>query len=360
MRRVSLGLIVVGAALLLLALLLSRLAGAISMPSYLAGWLFWSALPVGALPVVMLLDLAGPGAGFGLEPALRRLLWLTPVAAVLMIPVLLRPGALFGWAMGHGFSTPFGQAWMSHDAFIARSVVYFVVWIILAALFLRPPALQRVGRRRGLAAIGLFIYVVTATLASVDWAMTVEPDWFSAEYGLLFITTQAAIAISVALLLAGRPWRLAAPEVAAAFLLVAAAAWLFLQFMQFLVIWSADKPADISWYLHRSNPGSQIVIWLGVIIGFVIPLLMLLMRPGRRQPPVLPAMAVLVLCAQALGMLWLITPSLRQYFTVSGMDVLELAGIGGVMVGLCLLLGGSPGGTAGHSPIGAAGQSGHV
>ena len=43
----------------------------------------------------------------------------------------------------------------------------------------------------------------------------------------------------------------------------------------------------------------------------------------------LPAMAVLVLCVQALGMLWLITPSMRHHFTISFMDVLELAGIGG-------------------------------
>ena len=69
----------------------SVFAGASAMPSYLADWLFWSSLPLGALPVVMLLDLAGPDAGFGLEPALRSLLWLTPLAGLLMIPVLMRP-----------------------------------------------------------------------------------------------------------------------------------------------------------------------------------------------------------------------------------------------------------------------------
>ncbi len=340
MRRLSLGLIVAGAALLLLTGWLSR--AAVFMPSYLANWLFWSSLPLGALPVVMLLDLAGPGAGFGLEPALRRLLWLTPVAAVLMIPVLVWPTGLFGWTVGHGFSTPFARTWMTHNAFIARSVVYFVLWIILALLFLRPPALEAVDGRRGMAAIGLFIYAVTATLAAVDWAMTVEPDWLSAEYGLLLMAIQATIAISVALLLAGQPWRLAAPDVAASFLVIAIAAWLFLQFMQFLVIWSADKPADIAWYVHRSNPFSQIVVWLGVLIGAVIPLVTLLMPSGRRHPSMLPAMAILVLCAQAFGMLWLITPSLRQYFTISVVDVLGLAGIGGVMLGLCLLPGAVP------------------
>lgn len=329
-------LIVAGVALLVAAVLLSRHGSAL-MPSYLADWLFWSALPVGALPVVMLLDLAAPGADFGLAPVLRRLLWLMPAAALLMIPVLLWPGPLFGWASGHGFSTSFGRSWTSHAAVVIRSIVYFAVWILLALLFVRPPSLYAVERRRGLATVGLFAYLVTATLASVDWAMTTEPDWFSAEYGLLFIVTQAAIAISLALLLAGPAWWLAAPEAAGSFLLLAVAAWLFLQFMQFLVIWSADKPSDIAWYLHRSDTGSQIVVWLTVLVAGAVPLALLLAPRARRHPAVVPAMAVAVLCGQALGMLWLITPSIRHSFTVSGMDVLSLGGIGGVMLGLCLL-----------------------
>jgi hypothetical protein len=331
-------LIVAGAVLLVATALLGWLMAAVVLPSYLADWLFWSALPAGALPVVLVLDLAGPGAGFGLEPVLRRLLWLMPVAAVLMIPVLLWPGSLFGWASGHGFSTPFGRSWMGHTAVVIRSIVYFAVWMVLALLFVRPPSLDAVEGRRGLAAAGLFVYLVTATLASVDWAMTTEPDWFSAEYGLLFIGTQVAIAISVALLLAGSAWRRATSEAAGSFLLLAVAVWLFLQFMQFLVIWSADKPSDISWYLDRSDAGSRLVAGVIVLIA-AVPLALLLAPRGQRHPAAIPALAVLVLCGQALGMLWLITPSIRHSFTVSGMDLLSFAGIGGVMLGLCLLTG---------------------
>lgn len=124
MRRTGLVLFVAGALLLLLGLLLSVFAGASAMPSYLADWLFWSSLPLGALPVVMALDLAGPDAGFGLEPALRSLLWLTPLAGLLLISVLARPADLFGWASGHGFTTPFGHDWMTHGAFVTRSIIY--------------------------------------------------------------------------------------------------------------------------------------------------------------------------------------------------------------------------------------------
>jgi hypothetical protein len=77
-------------------------------------------------------------------------------------------------------------------------------------------------------------------------------------------------------------------------------------------------------------------VWIGFVGGLAIPFLLLHSPRLRQRPLTLPGMAVLILCVQALGMLWLITPSLRHSFTVSGMDILELAGIGGVMAGLAL------------------------
>jgi hypothetical protein len=341
MRWIAAILLLAGALLLGLALFPALHSGAVVMPSYLADWLFWSSLPFGALPVVMLIDLIGPVAIVPLELALRRLLLLTPVAAVLMIPVLVQPAALFGWAAGHGFSAPFGQAWMTHGWFIERSIIYVLLWIILAVLFRRPPNPEAVERRRTFAAAGLCVYALSATLASVDWAMTVEPDWFSAEFGLLLIAAQVSIAVSVAVLLSGKTWHLIAPDAAGVMLISAVGIWLFAQFIQFLVIWSGNKPSDITWYLHRSDLGSRIAVWTGFVIGIVVPILLLSSRL-RRRPMVLLVAAFLVVCTQALGMLWLITPSLRSYFTVSGMDVLALAGVGGLMLGICLLVGPLP------------------
>lgn len=328
-----------GLLLLLVGAFLLHSATVPFMPSYLPGWLFWSSLPVGALPVVMLLDLTGPDAGLGLEVALRRLLWLMPLAAILMFPVLAWPEPLFGWARGNGFSAPFGKVWMSEFAIVARGIIYFILWTFLALLFLRPPAPKDIGRRRGLAGIGLCIYFITATMASVDWAMVVEPGWHSSLFGLLLMSMQAATAISVAVLIAGREWRVAMPEAAASFLLVVIVLMVLLQFLQFLVIWSADKPDDITWYLHRSNVGSVIGVWMSLMVGVVVPLAVLLVPQGRRHPVVLPLMAMLVLVSQAMDMLWLITPSIRHGFTVTGMDVLQMGGIGGLMLGAMFLIG---------------------
>jgi hypothetical protein len=334
MKAAQAGAVVIGLALLIPGLL----AGSVSLPSYLAGWLFWASLPIGALPVVMILDMAGPGAGFGLGMVLRRLLWLLPLAAVMMIPILLWPATLFGWAGGHGFDTPFAHLWMSRSAFTIRSIVYFVIWAVLSLLFVSEPLPTAISTRRSLAMLGLAIYLATATLASVDWVMTVEPHWMSADFGLLFVSTQIVIAVSVAVLLAGGAWRRNAPSAAATFLLAVAAVWLFMQFMQFLVIWSADKPSDIMWYVHRANLWGRIMAGLIVLAGMVVPLALLLSPRGRHTPVLMLAAVLAMLTAQAFGWLWLITPSLRQHFTVLPLDVLDWAGLGGITVGAALFM----------------------
>ena len=132
---------------------------------------------------------------------------------------------------------------MTRGAFIGRSAFYLIFWLLLALIFSRRPSRYRIGTRRGVAAIALFLYALTATLASVDWAMTTAPDWFSGGFGLLFIASQISIAISAAVLLAGSAWRRAASDTAVCFLLLAVGAWAFMQFTQFLVIWSGNKPS---------------------------------------------------------------------------------------------------------------------
>ena len=43
----------------------------------------------------------------------------------------------------------------------------------------------------------------TMTFASIDWAMSLEPDWYSTSYGLLWIAGHALAAMALAVPLAG-------------------------------------------------------------------------------------------------------------------------------------------------------------
>jgi len=51
-------------------------------------------------------------------------------------------------------------------------------------------------RFRLLSAPGLLVYALTVTFMSIDWAMSLEPEWFSTIYGILFMGGQGLSAMA--------------------------------------------------------------------------------------------------------------------------------------------------------------------
>ena len=243
-----------------------------------------------------------------------------------MIPVLLRLSALYSWP-AHPLAG-FPGVWYSPVAFDIRAIVYLVLWVALGLVFTRPP---REERRFGLAAAGLMLHVMLVSLAATDWVMSVQPGLHSTAFGLLFMAAQVNTAIAAAILVAvfdtdGRDL----PDGVASLLLASLGLWMFLQFTQFLTVWSANLPGEIAWYSVRDAGLGRAAEWLGLIAA-VVP--MLLLHRQARRAGVVAAMAALVLLAHLVEMLWLVTPTLRGRLLVSLPDVLALLGTGCLAVG---------------------------
>ena len=104
-----------------------------------------------------------------------------------------------------------------------------------------------------MAAPGLILLAVTATFAAFDWMMSIEPEWGSSIYGMLIISGMLLAALAGATLAAAAR---CGQEVDLGSLLIAAVLlWAYLAFMQFLIIWEEDIPAEIGWYLKRLDGG---------------------------------------------------------------------------------------------------------
>ena len=329
--------------LALVALWLSALAGTAILPSYLGAWLFILALPLGALPVVMGLELIGQPEGL-VTALLRRLVAIMPLAAVLAIPVLLKAKDLFPALGAVGDGLP--GWWMTEPFFLIRAVVFLVVWTLLAFVFSRPVASFPAGGRRPLlAGAGLALHFIMGTLAADDWAQAVEPSFNSSAFGLLLIATQAGIAVSLAVAMAatGRRPNLdrrdgTATQHLGTVLAVLLGAWGFLAFTQYLVVWSANLPKEVVWYQHRAAGIGQAAEDSAAILCFVA-LLCLLSRKLLRVRGVLAWVAAALVVLHGFEMLWLVTPAFRATFSVTLADLLALAGAAGLGIGAATLLG---------------------
>ena len=182
--------------------------------------------------------------------------------------------------------------------------------------------------KRNTAIIGLILHFPLATLASIDWFMSLEPHWYSTIYGVLFLASQAltAYAFVVALLLilptpapeeSDRQTRQDLGNVLMTILITAT----YLQFMQFLVIWAGDLPEEISWYLARTAGGWSWVALILIVFSIVVPFVLLLSRGVKSRIRSLGLVALLMLVAQFVYAYWLILPA----FDPSGATVDWLA-----------------------------------
>jgi hypothetical protein len=349
--------LVAGVAAIALAALTAHLDPTQFFRSYLVAYLYWVSVALGCLGIVMLHHLVGGGWGFLirrlLESAIRTLLGL----AALFVPLLFGLSRLYLWAQpGSVAADPIlmkKRFYLNPQCFTVRATIYFGAWIVLAFLLNKwsaeqdrtaNPVMQK--RLSALSGPGMVVYGLTITLAAIDWIVSLEPHWFSTVYGLLFIMVQALTAMSfitivVMMLSGGEPLRSAASpakfhdlgNLLFSFVML----WAYLAFAQFLIIWSGNLQEEVPWYLARTTGGWAAVALLLVFFHFAVPFFVLLMRPVKRNPKVLGAVALLLMVMSLMDLFWLIVPAFGQTEPrFHWMDLLAFVGLGGVWVWMFL------------------------
>lgn len=296
-------------------------------PAWLVGFLLWAGLGVGCLTVLMLGHLLGDPWLAPVRGELEAGALTLPLLALLSVPLLLGLADVYPWARPGGEAgLPETRArWLGGTAFVVRTAIYLAVWSALAWAMTRP------GRHhRRLAAVGLMLVLPTVTLAGMDWVMSLDPAWLSSLYGLAFGVAQAVAALAAAILAATlRPDRDPPGRVAsltgALLALALASAWLW--FVQFLVVWSADLPHEVAWYLARREG-----VWWWLMPGLTVPaagLAALLLVGGRlrRLRWVLVAATLLLLVQHAAHLYWQVRPGTPDG-APSWRDALAVAAVG--------------------------------
>lgn len=329
-------------------------------PAYLTAYLYWLGMALGCLGVAMLHGLTGGAWGTAIRRVIEAGFQTLPLMALLFAPLWLGVEQIYEWAnpdvVQRNEHLASKAAYLNVVWFHRRAIVYFVAWIAIGWLLIlsspneRPPAESRRSRRlQRTSALGLIIYGLTITLAAVDWVMSLEPEWFSTMYGVLYMAGQAVSGISLSLvvvLLLERfePW---SRTVTAQrrndlgnLLLTFVMFWAYVAFMQYLVIWSGNLPEENVWYLRRSQGGWQYVVISLMVLHFAVPFLLLLSRQRKRDATGIFRVAVLLLAMRYCDLNWLIVPGFQHGESSAGglafhwLDLAAMAAIGGVWLAL--------------------------
>ena len=315
--------------------------------SYLTGFLFTVTIGLGAVFFVLLQHAVKAGWSVAARRHMEWISLILPIGAVLFIPILLMAPKIFApwWHGPTGHEDPLSakSAYLNPTFFYIRAVIFFAAWTFLSWWFARQSAKQdesgdaRLTVKMQLVAPPmLFVFAFTLTFAGFDWAMSLDPFWYSTIFGVYIfagavVSSIAALALITNLFQKSRILRRVSTvehrHTIGQLLFAFTVFWAYIGFSQYMLIWYANMPEETIFYRNRWT-GSWVGVSLVLVFGhFAIPFIYLMSRHVKRHMLGLLAGAVWMLAMHYVDMYWLVMPNLD----VGGANptLIDLAGLVG-------------------------------
>lgn len=316
--------------------------------SYLIAYMFWVGISIGSLGLLMIQHLSGGAWGLVARRVLEAGARTLPLMLVLFLPIALNMEQLYKWVRPEAAGDALIQskvAYLNQSFFWLRAVIYFAIWMGLTFLLTRwstqqdetapqpPGPLDR--RFRVLSGPGMVLLVLTVTFMSVDWVMSLDPHFFSTIFGVLTLGGQGLSTMAFTILvLQGLSNSRPISQVADAerfhdygkLMLAFTMLWAYFNVSQLLIIWSANLPEEIPWYIERlqGHWGPWAIV---VLFGhFVLPFMLLLSRDLKRHGRALSRVALLILVMRVVDLIWTVGPVFRHEYTFHWLDFAAVLG----------------------------------
>lgn len=321
--------------------------------AYLVGFVFWTGITLGSLALLMLQHLTGGAWGLVIRRVLEASTQTLPLMLILFVPIIFGLKQIYPWTnetfMHETAALQQKARFLNPSFFILRGVLYFAFWSLLAVLLNWLSLEQdRTGQKRirkrlqMVSGPGLALLIISITFASIDWVMSLEPEWMSTIFGLIFVAAWSLSALAFTIVMMSWLSKRAPMDRVAQrrhfhdwgnLLLALVMLWTYFAFSQYLLIWSGNLAEETTWYVARKHDGWGVIAIAIVILQFAFPFLALLSRASKKSAQKLATLAVLILVMRVLDVIWLIEPAFdREHFHLSWMDLVAPIGIGGLWV----------------------------
>ncbi|MCF6131795.1 quinol:cytochrome C oxidoreductase [Flavobacterium wongokense] len=279
----------------------------------------WAALYVACI-FLMLISLGAlafyaiqQAAQAGWSPILFRVMqgvasYLLPGSIIFFLLLLacgFHMNHLFSW-MAEGITV---KGHENYDAIIAGKSGYlnFPFWIIRAILFLTVWNLYRHYSRKNclaqdesndntyykknfkMSAAFLVFFIVSESIMSWDWIMSVDAHWFSTLFGWYvfasFIVSAVTVIQMVTLYLKSKGYlenvNTSHIHDLSKFMFGFSVFWTYLWFSQFMLIWYANIPEEVTYFVTRINVYT-VTFWGAFVMNFIFPILLLINTDFKR------------------------------------------------------------------------------
>lgn len=327
--------------------------------SYVSNWLFFTSIAMGSVMFAVATWIVKAKWNWSLRRISQAGAAFLPIALVLLLPMFTLGEDYFPWIemMVNDPVVQAKQAYLNLPFLIARNlvgaVVLFGLGIYFVYLALRPDMgltadaeeddagraswrtrltqgwagqeQEEVSSYQRMTTTGpgiVLMYALIMTIFSYDWAMSLEPHWFSTMFGPWFFMGAfwggvAATGLWATYLrtkhkdvshLIGLQQRHDLGKLTFAFTVF----WGYLFFSQYIVIWYGKLPWEQAWIIRRSGEVWGGFSTLTVVLCFIVPFIGLIGRKPKMTPPIYAFFALSIMVGLWLERYGLIAPSLHH------------------------------------------------
>lgn len=297
--------------------------------------IFFMLLSLGTLAFYAIQQVAQAGWSPVLFRVMQGISAYLPVGSVIFFVILVLCGLhynhLFVW-LADGVGTKGSE---NYDEIIANKAGYlnFPFWIIRAAVFLLGWNLYRYFSRKNclaqdesndnsfykknfnISAGFLVFFIVTESIMSWDWIMSIDPHWFSTLFGWyvfasFFVSGITAICM-VTLYLKSKGYlenvNTSHIHDLAKFMFGISVFWTYLWFSQFMLIWYANIPEEVTYFVTRIEL-YRLPFFGAVVMNFVFPILILINTDFKRITWILVMAGTVILLGHYIDFFNMIMP----------------------------------------------------
>jgi hypothetical protein len=297
---------------------------------YIAAFLFFM-IALGTL-VFYAIQIA---AQAGWSPVLFRVMegitaYLIPGGIIMLILIALSSfnfNHLFVWAdpevVAHDKLLQGKSGWLNGWGVVIRAIIFLGGWIAyrqLSLKFLRKQdeASDNKWFKRAfkLSAGFLVFYIYTESLMSWDWLMSFDPHWFSTLYGWYVFAGMIVCAITtialITMVLKSQGYLEFVNDShihdLAKYMFGFSIFWTYLWFSQFMLIWYANIPEEVTYFVTRIQDFNLPFFGM-VVMNFVFPLLILMNSDYKRVNWFVVLAGIVILAGHYMDLFVMVMPA---------------------------------------------------
>ena len=286
----------------------------------------------------------------GWSPVLYRVMeaityYLLPGALIVLLIAIIGDKHIFIWmdpeVVAHDELIQGKSSWLNKPWFIIRALIFIGGWS-LYRYFSRKFSLAQDNDNGNkyfklnfrISAGFLVFFIYTESMMSWDWIMSVDPHWFSTLFGWYLLASMLVSGITVIALITIYLKSKGHLDIVndshlhdlAKFMFGFSVFWTYLWFSQFMLIWYANIPEEVTYYITRIE--DYTIPFFGMIImNFIFPFLVLINSDYKRIPWFIVMAGIVILVGHYVDVFNMIMPATvvdRWYFGLPEISALAL------------------------------------